>query len=272
MWLIFLVPACAAAVLACARLCRIVAAEPAGGALAEHTAEQAERIGIFETAYLAGGPDRVVDLALVRMARRGRLHLAHTGWTTVVRPEPRNALEEEVLAAIGPEGQCPTAELRRAVADGGAVREIAARLARAGLAVPAMVRERTAAAVRRVWYALWLTIGCLVLGVAVAYAEHDESAHSPGAVAAWFGLPLILTSGTLLMSRIDVYPYTRWAAPAGQEVLRALGAPARRAPVLGRAALDDEPWQTSLTEIAIAGTAAVRDPRLRAALRPPRTV
>jgi uncharacterized protein (TIGR04222 family) len=270
MWLIFLVPACAAAVFACARLCRIVAAGEPTGPLAEYAAAQAERIGLFETAYLAGGPERVVDLALVLMARRGRLHLAHTGWTTVVRPEARNALEDEVLTAIGPEGQCPTAELRQTVTAGSAVQEIGARLARAGLAVPAVIRERTAAAVRSVWYALWLTLGCLVLGLAAAYAEGSAHDHAPSSVAAWFGLPLILTSGTLLMSRIDVYPYTRWAAPAGQEVLRALGGPARRTPALSRP--PEEPWQISLTEIAISGASAVRDPRLRAALRPSKTV
>lgn len=266
MWLVFLVPACLAAVVACARLCRIVAADPGGPVTGRQAVVHAERIGLFETAYLAGGPERVVDLALLLMARRGRLHLAHTGWTTVVRPAARNALEDEVFAAVGPEGQCPTAELRRAVAEGAAVQEIAARLARAGLAVPAQVRERTAAAVRSVWYALWLTVACLGLALGTGYAHATGHGRSPAALAAWFGLPLILTSGTLLMSRIDVYPYTRWAAPAGQEVLRALGGPA----ALNRAA--DDPWHASLTEVAIGGTAAVRDPRLRAALRPPRAV
>jgi uncharacterized protein (TIGR04222 family) len=43
---------------------------------------------LYDAAYLAGGPERVVDLALVSMARRGLLHLAYTGWTSVARPLP----------------------------------------------------------------------------------------------------------------------------------------------------------------------------------------
>lgn len=71
MWLLLLIPACVAAVLSCMRLVRIAAtADALAGADAPRPAE-AVGIGLYETAYLVGGPARVVDLALVLMASRG---------------------------------------------------------------------------------------------------------------------------------------------------------------------------------------------------------
>lgn len=123
MWLLFLVPCCVVAVLACLRLIRAAAV---ADTLAELSEDEMDRtaIGLYETAYLAGGPDRVVDLALVLMSGRGRLHLAHTGWTTVVDPQGRNRLERALIEEIGPEGQCRTAELREALTEHPTVAEI----------------------------------------------------------------------------------------------------------------------------------------------------
>jgi len=295
MWLFLLVAACVVAALSCGRLCRVVAAanlhvpvaEPAwdvvvrdevGGAAGAAVPElatvapaedalpgpgPAPELGLVDTAYLAGGPERVVDLVLLRMALGGRLLLAHTGWTTVARPGASGPLERAALRAIGPEGQCRTEELRARLATDAAVREVAARLARAGLAVPEELHERLCEAGRRVGRALAFTVVCLGLSlVARGAGVLGGFAGPPGAgkITAWFSLPLILTTGTLLMARIDVYPYTRWAAPAGQELLRRL-AGLRRGSSCGA---------ESPAAVAVAGTAAVRDPLLRAALRPSR--
>ncbi|WP_051939859.1 TIGR04222 domain-containing membrane protein [Phaeacidiphilus oryzae] len=275
--LLFLLPACVVSALACARLCRAVAATSAQGSPEELLPSPAgpdEGIGLFDAAYLAGGPERVVDLVLVRMALRGRLLLAHTGWTTVARPEPADELEEAAFAAIGPEGQCRTEELRQALAADPAVLEIAIRLAGAGLAVPSWVRERTSSAVRAVRHAMWLTVLCLLMALLTGSLGIGAGHSRPSAVASWFALPLILTTGTLLMARVDVYPYTRWAAPAGQELLRRLGG-MRRSRRGRRDSLPGRRWTAggrseSLAAVAVAGAAAIRDPLLRAALRPPR--
>ncbi|MFJ9695759.1 TIGR04222 domain-containing membrane protein [Kitasatospora sp. NPDC101183] len=259
MWLLFLIPACVAAVLSCLRLVRMTAT---ADALADQDAlrpPEAVGIGLYETAYLAGGPDRVVELALVLMAGRGRLHLAHTGWTTVVDPRGRSRLERAVVAAVGPEGQCRTDELRRAMGEHPTVREIGARLSLAGLATPALVQRNTVVVVRQVRHALLLTLLLLAAAMALCGFTGGELI----APLAWFSLPLILTSGTLLMARVDVYPYTRWASPVGQEVLRELR-PARQH------GLTDDEERDLLTAVAMNGPAVLPDARLRAALRPHR--
>lgn len=58
MWLLLLIPACVAAVLSCMRLVRIAAtADALAGADAPRPTE-AVGIGLYETAYLVGGPAR----------------------------------------------------------------------------------------------------------------------------------------------------------------------------------------------------------------------
>ncbi|GAA1217116.1 hypothetical protein GCM10009665_03760 [Kitasatospora nipponensis] len=259
MWLFFLVPACVVAVVSCLRLVRAAAAADALAGLEDEEPETVA-IGLYETAYLAGGPERVVDLALVLMSGRGRLHLAHTGWTTVVDPQGRSRLERALISEIGPHGQCRTAELRESLADHPTVAEIGSRLSLAGLATPVTVRESTALAVRQVRQALVLSVVLLTGAMTLASPVEGNAA----ATLAWFSLPLILTTGTLLMARVDVHPYTRWAAPAGQEVLRGIRLPQSPS---GRGEAADAERQL-LTAVAMGGPDAVPDARLRAALRP----
>jgi uncharacterized protein (TIGR04222 family) len=257
MWVLLLIPACAAAALSCLRLVRLTTRADVLDALGPARPSEAVGIGLYETAYLAGGPDRVVELALVLMAGRGRLHLAHTGWTTVVDPRGRTRLERALIEAIGPEGQCRTAGLRGDVAAHPVVREIGDRLAIAGLATPEAVRRGTAHAVRQVRRSLLLCLA--LLGAALAVSAPGTA--DAGSAVAWFALPLVLTGGTLLMARVDVHVYTRFAAPAGLEVLRAARVPRQAVGAHGDAE------QALLTAVAMAGPAALSDARLRAALR-----
>ncbi|MFJ5233883.1 TIGR04222 domain-containing membrane protein [Kitasatospora sp. NPDC088391] len=252
MWVLLLIPSCAAAVLSCLRLVRVAAIADALSGQLPAPSGRPSGVGLYETAYLAGGPARVVDLALVRMAGLGRLHLAHTGWTTVVDPQGRGRLERALINAIGPDGQCRTAQLKAALAAHPTVRDIGDRLALAGLATPAVVRNRALRAIRHVRYALLGAAAMLLLTVLLS--APDEAAARTA--VAWYALPLVLTGGTLLMARVDVHAYTAWAAPAGQSLLRALRwpHPHHRTP-------DD-----LLTAVAICGPDAVADPRLRAAL------
>ncbi|GAA1104401.1 MULTISPECIES: TIGR04222 domain-containing membrane protein [Kitasatospora] len=255
MWVLLLIPACAAAAFSCLQLVRVATRADLLDGFGPRPPE-AVGIGLYETAYLAGGPGRVVELALVLMAGRGRLHLAHTGWTTVVDPRGRSRLERALIEQIGPEGQCRTGPLRASLAAHPTVREIGDRLARAGLATPETVRRDTSRAVRQVRMALLLCVLLLAASLALAAPGTGDAS----AAIAWFSLPLILTCGTLLMARVDVHTYTRFAAPAGLEVLRTARVPRQ----LGHTR---DPEQALLTAVAMVGPAALTDERLRAALR-----
>lgn len=218
-WLLFLLIACAAAVVSSARLCSAAVAaarEPEG-------AGAGRRLSLYEVAFLSGGPQRVGDLALVAMDRQRRLLLAHTGWVTVVDPEGRNELERSVIAAIGPRGQSPVPPVRAALAAAAPVRALADRLVAAGLAVPAAARTNVAAAVRQVWAATGLV---LLMEVAALLIVEPDSGR--GQAAAWFALPLLLTLGCLAIAHAEVHPYTRWASPAGQRLLGRIVAPRPR--------------------------------------------
>ncbi|MFE6891038.1 TIGR04222 domain-containing membrane protein [Streptomyces sp. NPDC057694] len=250
-WVLFLLLACAAAAVSCGRLC-LAAVRAAEGERAEGT-EQADahvlsdhELSLYETAFLSGGPVRVVDVTLVSMARGRRLLLAHTGWATVVDPVGTDAMERSVLGTIGPAGQSRTAALRTAAAAGDAVRALADGLVAAGLAVPDAARSALTGAVRQVRAA---AVAVVVLGALATLTpgEGTEAQRTP--VALWFALPLLLTLSCLAIARIEVHPYTRWASPVGQRLLAA------RSGAAG-----------SLVAVALRGLRAVDDPQLRAAL------
>ncbi|WP_314613527.1 TIGR04222 domain-containing membrane protein [Streptomyces stackebrandtii] len=241
-WVPLLLVACVVAGLGCARLFRasLMTALPASPSSGGDDAE----LTVLEAAYLAGGPLRVTDLTLVAMHRERRLLLAHTGWATVVDADggSRDEWESAVLGAIGPGGQSPIPAVRPAVAAADAVRSLAQRLVDRGLAVSDAGRREVAAGVRAVRAAFLLT---LVLGTAAALLV-------PGAertvVVAGFALPLLASGLCLLIGRIEVYPHTRWASPAGQRLLSGLSS------------------ADPLTALATRGP-AVLEPELRAALR-----
>ncbi|MEU8826576.1 TIGR04222 domain-containing membrane protein [Streptomyces sp. NPDC048636] len=263
-WVPFLLVAWGVAVVSCARLCRaaVAAAHPLPEADPGPAAGRAA-LGLYETAFLAGGPRRVGDLALVTMYRERRLLLAHTGWVTVVDPEGRDDLERSVISAIGPDGQSPVPAVRTALATAEPVRALADRLVGAGLAVSAAARTNVAAAVRQVGAAC-----VLVLLSAAGALLLVPPAPGHGPVAAWFVLPLVLTASCLVIARVEAHPYSRWASPAGQQLLGRIDVPPRRTAARhGGSAADDGGADELLTAVAVHGTAALTDPALRAALK-----
>ncbi|MFD3452678.1 TIGR04222 domain-containing membrane protein [Streptomyces sp. NPDC058691] len=247
MWMLFLCVAWAAAIVSCAHLCR--AAVAAAQLPSSAPAEGDGRLGLYEMAYLSGGPRRVTDLAMVTMGRQRRLHLAGTGWATVVDPEGRNAIERALIAAIGPEGQRQIPATRAAHAASDVLGTLADRLTTAGLAVPAAARESVASGMREVRAAVVV----IVVMLAAATAS-DPGGTAP--IAPWFALPLLLTAGCFGIARVEIHPYTRWASPTGQDLLRAVPVPRSPAP-------DDAQL---LTALAVRGPSALPDPELRAAL------
>ncbi|MFI2779421.1 TIGR04222 domain-containing membrane protein [Streptomyces sp. ALB3] len=247
LWVLLLLVAWSAAAVSCIRLCLVTA----GAAQRPHDASQTSvphELNLYETAFLAGGPQRVADLALVSMHLRRRLLLAHTGWATVVDPEGRDEVERTVIRAIGPEGQSRIAPIRATAAD--AVRSLADRLVAAGLAVPAGTRTGLESAVRGVRAAAALVV---VLAAAAILTPGQGTGHA-GPVAAWFGLPLVLTLGCLAIARVENHPYSPWASPSGQHWLDSLPAPERGAD------------RDLLAAVAVRGVGALEDPGLRAAM------
>lgn len=241
-WLPLLLLAWAATGLSCGRLC--LAASRAANH--ERAAPRGHELTLYETAFLSGGPSRVADVALVAMAGARRLLIAHTGWATVVDPVGRDEMERSVLGAIGPAGQSRIAPIRKGAAATDAVRALGERLVAAGLAVPESAGTGVAAAARQVRAA---TVAVLALGaLAVCMPTQGRATSGQVPVAIWFSLPLLLCVGCLVIARVEVHPYTRWASPAGQRLLGAL--PTAR----------DE-----LTTVAVRGVRALPDPGLRAA-------
>ncbi|WP_431966930.1 TIGR04222 domain-containing membrane protein [Actinacidiphila sp. bgisy160] len=248
MWMLFLLVAWAAAIASCARLCRAAVAaadlpDGAAAAAADHA------LGLYEMAFLSGGPRRVTELAMVTMGRDRRLLLARTGWATVVDPDGRDAIERSLIAATGPEGQAPVPAIRAAHATSGEVRALARGLADAGLAVPPAARESVSTGLREVRAASVLILVTLVAATTLSPAGRP--------LLPWFALPLLVTLGCLAIARFEIHPYTRWAAPAGRELLRTVDVPHGPAP-------DDR--RQLLTALAVRGPSALPDPALRAAL------
>ncbi|MGW2085261.1 TIGR04222 domain-containing membrane protein [Streptomyces sp. NPDC001880] len=256
LWVPFLLVAWGAAVISCARLCLVSART---GLLSDTSAQAVPGIGtgheltLYEIAFLAGGPHRVVDLALATMHLRRRLLLAHTGWVTVVDPEGRDEMERTVIRAIGPQGQSPIPLVRAAAATADAVRALADRLVAAGLALPGGAGTDVVGAVRAVRGAALLVVA---MGAAVLLMPGQE--HGPGgpvmSLLVWFGLPFALSVGCLAIARMEIHPYSSWASPAGQRLLATNEVPAAGA---GR---------DVLAALAVRGVRAVADPVLRAAL------
>ncbi|MGA5321554.1 TIGR04222 domain-containing membrane protein [Streptomyces seoulensis] len=249
-WVLLLLPAWAFAAVACTRLC--LAAVRAAAADRVARADGGSRdLTLYETAFLSGGPSRVADLAMVRMARQRRLLLAHTGWATVVDPRGRDEMERSVIGAIGPQGQSRIAPVRVAAAGAEAVQRLADRLIGAGLAVPYDTGTTVAAGVRQVRAA---AVAVLALGAAALLMPTPVELPR-FQIALWFALPLVLTLSCLAIARVEVHPYPRWASPAGQ---RLLGEVARRP-------AGDGEEGSFLMRLATRGVRALNEPELRAA-------
>lgn len=252
-WVLLLFLAWAFAGTACARLCLAAVRTDASDAAGAPDVPDAQAVAgrdltLYEAAFLSGGPARVADVALVSMARERRLLLAHTGWATVVDPRGRDEIEQSVIGAIGPGGQSRIAPVRRRAADAEAVRRLADGLVHAGLAVREG-SDTVASAVRQVRAA---ALAVTVLGSTALLLPGDTGTPRP-LVGAWFALPLILTLSSLAIARFEVHPYSPWASPAGQRLLRAL---------TGKPAGDERSF---LTSVAVRGIRAIGEPELRAA-------
>lgn len=94
---------------------------------------EAVRLGIYELAFLAGGPDRVVDTALVALVESGRVRVHSPGELAVVEPGRSHAVEAAVMDAVGTRGHRSVDTIRWRMAGDERLGELGRSLAAAGL-------------------------------------------------------------------------------------------------------------------------------------------
>ncbi|TMR11154.1 TIGR04222 domain-containing membrane protein, partial [Nonomuraea turkmeniaca] len=108
-------------------------------------------LDVYEAAYLAGGPRRVVNTALVSLVSQGGVRVSSEGVVTPVqgfRPDKQKPVERAVIKQIkSAPGGCTTAEVRHNTVDDHAMRRLTTPLWRQGyLMAPAdrvLSRRRT---------------------------------------------------------------------------------------------------------------------------------
>jgi hypothetical protein len=93
----------------------------------------AERLDVYEIAYLAGGPDRVVDTALVALVSDARLRLTAPGELATSSLVRRHPVEAAVLDAVGPAGHRSVETVRWRLAGDDRMLDVGRRLRDAGL-------------------------------------------------------------------------------------------------------------------------------------------
>ncbi|MCW2633948.1 MAG: hypothetical protein JWQ99_315 [Blastococcus sp.] len=93
------------------------------------TASGAPReLDIYDIAFLAGGPARVVDTAVVALLRTRRLRLQSPGHLVTADLSRRHPVEAAVLDAVGPTGHRSVDTIRRRVLDDERLLEVERRL------------------------------------------------------------------------------------------------------------------------------------------------
>ncbi|HZB21437.1 MAG TPA: TIGR04222 domain-containing membrane protein [Blastococcus sp.] len=90
-------------------------------------------LDVYDIAYLAAGPDRVVDTALVALVETGRVRVQPPGQLTVAELARRHPVEAAVLDAVGTRGHRSVDVVRWRLADDDRVFAIGRRLVSAGL-------------------------------------------------------------------------------------------------------------------------------------------
>ncbi|MEW2635285.1 TIGR04222 domain-containing membrane protein [Streptomyces sp. NPDC048389] len=206
---------------------------------------------VYEAAFLAGGPARVVDTALAALHADGRLAVGGPGIVSVLRPTARDPVERAVFAelASAPNGAWDT--VRRRAMLGSAVQEVGDVLATRGLMVPPSPPGVT----RLVSWGLAQTVLCVIGVPASIIVTVIESVSDPfvdhSTPFVFLVFPALAAGaviGGLLAGRAR-----RRVTRAGLRALRSYRAERPRP-------------QTPADAVALNGWRGVPDPVLRAAL------
>jgi hypothetical protein len=90
-------------------------------------------LDLYDIAFLAGGPDRVVDTALVALVESGRVRVQAPGELAVVDPLRAHPVEAAVMDAVGTHGHRSVDTIRWRLRDDDRLLEVGHRLRRARL-------------------------------------------------------------------------------------------------------------------------------------------
>ncbi|MGY6654299.1 TIGR04222 domain-containing membrane protein [Amycolatopsis sp. TRM77291] len=113
---------------------------------------------VYELAYLAGGPDRVVDTAIAALVDRGTLRVSSTKQLQLTGPLPADPIEKAVAKGARPGYNATTRGIRDRLRMSGPMQALAKGLQERGL----VVADRSPR-IRQVVYFLYFAV--LVLGV-----------------------------------------------------------------------------------------------------------
>ena len=90
-------------------------------------------LDLYDIAFLAGGPDRVVDTALVALVESGRVRVQAPGELAVVDPLRAHPVEAAVMDAVGTHGHRSVDTIRWRLADDARISDLGTSLSSAGL-------------------------------------------------------------------------------------------------------------------------------------------
>jgi hypothetical protein len=90
-------------------------------------------LDLYDIAYLAGGPQRVVDTALVALVEAGRVRVHAPGELAAAVPDRRHPVEAALLDAVGTQGHRSVDTIRWRLAGDERLTDIGRALATAGL-------------------------------------------------------------------------------------------------------------------------------------------
>jgi hypothetical protein len=152
---------------------------------------------VYEVAFLAGGPRRAVDTAVVALVESGRIRVTPlSGELSVIEHRRRHYLEAAVLDAVGRRGQWSIDTVRWRLESDERLHALAERLERDGLLSPAGSRSSIR---RRHWQLLSLT------GEGRRTLRHLRSDPPPDRVAGETGAMAVALAGTSRMADRDVH-------------------------------------------------------------------
>ena len=152
---------------------------------------------VYEVAFLAGGPRRAVDTAVVALVESGRIRVTPlSGELSVVEHRRRHSLEAAVLDAVGRRGQWSIDTVRWRLESDERIGSLGQRLERDGLLSPAGSRSELR---RRHWELLTLT------GEGRRTLRHLRSDPPPDRVAGETSAMAVALAGTGRMADRDVH-------------------------------------------------------------------
>ncbi|GAA5613917.1 TIGR04222 domain-containing membrane protein [Streptomyces platensis] len=205
---------------------------------------------VWEMAFLAGGPGRVVDAALAGMHEDGRLAVGGPGVVTVRQALARDAVEAAVLDAIARTPGGALAALRATAMRSPAVQGVGDGLAARGL----LRRPQLGRGWRR-WAGVQMT-ACGVLFFVGVLLSVAGSGGGDG-----FAVPPVVTTapaliGGLIVASVCRKVFTRRITKAGSFALHT-------AKVAQAQAGGGGVWQPAGLVVALGGTALIADELLR---------